>query len=444
MSDGEQMQAADGVVFDGKRIRVRVETRDEGNGAARRFEIVESRAAAAVVPILVRESDGEPLVLLVEQERPAVSQRTLEIPAGLVDAGEDPLAAARRELREETGYEADTLEPLGTIYSSPGFTDETLHLYLGRGLRHISEDEGPLDAAEIVQMYALPLAEAVARAESGALRDAKTVAGLLLASDVLQRERSSPTVTTGGSGMTVDPTSIPQSLTAGADVRGARVATSPGGLSLETILTQEFNYASVTAYQAMEDRARIFNLYLLLVGVLASALTAVYQLGGRQFAEPIIGVLLFLAGFLGVVFFTQIVQLRLGYRDSLLTMNRIKEYYLKHLIPQVPDAAVAFHWRLRTIPRGERLGSVTYWVSLTIALLGSLCFAGAFLVLAQVAQEQGWVSALPVGTVADLAACVLLLSVLLHTLHYRRKLSKKADARILSIEQALIGPTANE
>lgn len=432
----------DGIVFDGRRIRVRVETLDDAIGGVRRFEIVESAAAAAVVPILMREADGAPLVVLVEQERPAVGARTVEIPAGVVAAGENPTETARRELREETGYDAARITPLGTIYSSPGFTNETLYLFLARGLTRASESQGALDSSEIAGVRVVPLDEAVAQAESGALRDAKTVAGLLLARDALRRAAGADSK--GVSGVTFDPTSVPQSMLGGADAGPSRGVLSSGELSLENILTQEFNYASVTAYQAMEDRARIFNLYLLLVGVLASALTAVYQLGGHQYAGPVTGLLLFLAGFLGVVFFTQIVQLRLGYRDSLLTMNRIKEYYLKHLIPQVPDAAVAFHWRLRSIPRGERLGSVTYWVALTIAVIGSLCFAGAFVVAAQIAQEQQWVGAQPAWVVFGLAVCVLLFSVLMNTLYYRRKLSKKADERVLAIEKAIIGPSASE
>jgi ADP-ribose pyrophosphatase len=441
MGEVVQSQAPGGIVFDGRRIRVRVETLEQGSAEAHGLEIVESPAAAAVVPILLREADGVPLVVLVEQERPAVGQRTLELPAGLLDAGEEPAAAARRELHEETGYDAAQLEPLGTIYSSPGFTDETLHLFLARGLMREGASEGAPDRDEITGVRTMPLAVAIARAESGALRDAKTITGLLLARAALQRDTSSPAAATGGPAMPFDASNIPQSLLGGAT---AARAAAPGELSLENILTQEFNYASVTAYQAMEDRARIFNLYLLLVGVLASALTAVFQLGGRQFGGPIFAILLFLAGFLGVVFFTQIVQLRIGYRKSLIAMNVIKEYYLKQLLPVVPDAERAFYWRLRTIPAGERAGSVTYWITLTIAFIGSLCFAACSVVLAQLAQDQYWVAALPPWSVVALAAVVLLASLLLHARHYRRKLSKKAEEQVIAEEEALIGPTTRQ
>lgn len=453
MSDAAAGAASEGeLVFDGQRIKVRVRTLARPIGGVQRFEIVESPAAAAVVPILASEVGAEPRVLLVEQERPAIGQRTLEIPAGLLNVGEQhPESTAARELREETGYrtEARALHHLTNIHPSPGICTELIHIYLAADLVPDGQTPAPQDATEIAGLRMLPLREAIAMVSQGVIDDAKTVIGLLLARDALaaSTQRQGPTPASGGPTVTADPTNMPFS---GPNITGAASGNeaNPGGVTLESILGMEFNYASVTAYQAMEDRARIFNLYLLLVGVLASALTAVYQLGIKDYAQPLTILLLLLAGMLGVVFFMQIIRLRQAFRDSLLAMNRIKEYYIRRLAPVAPDVTQAFHWRMRGIPRGERLGSVTFLISFTIAFLGSLCLAGAFVVGIKYAESQGgWqliAPNLPDTTTYLLALVVLIVSLLLHTLYYRGKLSKKKDDRQIRREEDEIGPTARD
>ncbi|HEV2590721.1 MAG TPA: NUDIX hydrolase, partial [Gaiellaceae bacterium] len=106
--------------FDGKMITVEVE---DGK------EIVRHAPAAAIVAV-----DAQDRVLLVRQERPAVGGKVLEIPAGIVDPGEEPMAAAKRELREETGLHGGTWVEVASIFSSPGFTDERIHLFVATGL----------------------------------------------------------------------------------------------------------------------------------------------------------------------------------------------------------------------------------------------------------------------------------------------------------------------
>lgn len=452
MSD-EPAGAAPGdeIVFDGRRFKVRVRTLPQSVGGVQRFEIVDAPAAAAVVPILAGEAGDDPHVILVEQERPAIGQRTLEIPAGLLNSGEDqhPETTAARELREETGYsaEARALRHLTSIYPSPGICTEIIHIYLASEVVLDGKAPGPHDPSEIAGLRVLPLRDAIDMVAQGAIDDAKTIIGLLLARDALAESarQHSQTPGSGGPSMPVDPTNMPFG---GLEPRGTASGATPGDVSLESILGMEFNYASVTAYQAMEDRARIFNLYLLLVGVLASALTAVYQLGIKGYAQPLTILLLLLAGVLGVVFFMQIIRLRRAFRDSVIAMNRIKEYYLKRLLPVAPDATQAFHWRLRSIPSGERLGSVTFLVSFTIAFLGSLCFAGALMVGIKYGETQaGWRQGIPIlpdTTTYLLAFVVLALSLILHTLYYRRKLSKKADDREIEQEEQSIGPTARK
>ncbi|HEX6206895.1 MAG TPA: NUDIX hydrolase [Actinomycetota bacterium] len=137
----------------------------------KRRDVVRALGASAVLPLT---SDGH--VILVRQEREAVGERLLEIPAGLLDVeGEPPLETARRELREETGHRAGSIEPLGRLHTSPGFVDEVCHLFLGTGCT----PEG--DPEEGMEVVALPLAEAVAMVGRGEITDSKTVAALLLA-----------------------------------------------------------------------------------------------------------------------------------------------------------------------------------------------------------------------------------------------------------------------
>ena len=134
------------------------------------LEIVRHAPVAAIVAI-----DADGLVVLVRQERRVVGQVMLEIPAGLMEAGEEPLAAAQRELREETGLRGGDWSELGSFYNSPGFTDERVHLFLARELE---EGDNDLDDDEEVEVVRWALADVDALI--GELEDAKTLAGLLL------------------------------------------------------------------------------------------------------------------------------------------------------------------------------------------------------------------------------------------------------------------------
>lgn len=163
---------------------------------------------------------------------------------------------------------------------------------------------------------------------------------------------------------------------------GERGPSRDGSLRLENMLLEEFNYASVTAYQAQEDRARMFNLYLLLIGVLGSALAAIYQIGGglKAFAGELAIALLLVAGLMGVAFFTKLIRLRQAWRESVLAMSVIKEYYIREFSESAPHAVHAFYWRLKTLPAGEKPTSTTAVVCATVASLGSLCVMGAAVV----------------------------------------------------------------
>lgn len=135
----------------------------------------------AILPIL---SDSR--VLLVEQYRPAVDASLWEIPAGLLETGETPLACAKRELLEETGHEAKHWEESLTFYTSPGFTDEQITLFVARALRKIAEPY----PEEISRCRAFNRTALRRLMNSGEIKDAKTILALSLLSKQLHNERA--------------------------------------------------------------------------------------------------------------------------------------------------------------------------------------------------------------------------------------------------------------
>lgn len=133
-------------------------------------EIVEHPGAVAVVAV-----DGEGMVALVRQRREAARKELLELPAGTLEQGEQPLASARRELEEETGLTGGTWRELAAFYTTPGFCRERMHLFAAEGV-----EPGPAspEADEQLELVRWSLQDVVARL--GELEDAKTLAGLLL------------------------------------------------------------------------------------------------------------------------------------------------------------------------------------------------------------------------------------------------------------------------
>ncbi|MHB0914294.1 MAG: NUDIX domain-containing protein [Thermoleophilia bacterium] len=167
------------MIYEGGIIRLRLDEVELPNGTLARREIIEHPGAAAVVPL---DDDGN--VRLVSQYRDAVGERLLEIPAGKLKPGEDPGDCARRELREELGLEARQLDHLATFYSTPGFCDEAMHIYLAQGL---SKTAVELDREEFIEPRRLPL-EPVAELLQE-LDDSKSIAGILLAKELLDRRK---------------------------------------------------------------------------------------------------------------------------------------------------------------------------------------------------------------------------------------------------------------
>lgn len=176
MSDAAEVLSRE-EIYSGRVVHLEVEEVRLPGGARTRLELVRHGGAAAIVPLT---AEGE--VVLVRQYRHATGGWLLEIPAGVLEPGEAPDACARREVEEETGLRAGRLDALGWIWSTPGFADERIWLFLARDL---VAGRQALDADEEISLVRLPLAEAVAMAAGEAIVDAKSVCGILRAARLL-------------------------------------------------------------------------------------------------------------------------------------------------------------------------------------------------------------------------------------------------------------------
>ncbi len=159
-------------VFEGRLISVRVDEVELPDGGQARREVVIHPGAAAIVPLL---PDGR--VVMIRQYRHPTGATLYELPAGVLGAGESPLDCARRELAEETGYQAENLRLLFSTYLSPGFSSEIIHIFVATGLRPATG--ASLDEDERLELVTLPLDEAVAMVRRGEVQNAAAICGLL-------------------------------------------------------------------------------------------------------------------------------------------------------------------------------------------------------------------------------------------------------------------------
>jgi len=178
MREGKLLESRQ--VHDGKVVKLSVDRVELPNGSVTELEVIRHQGAAAVVPLT---ADGD--VLMVRQYRHATGGWLLEVPAGKLDPGEAPDICAARETEEEVGYRVGRLDSLGWIWTTPGFTDEKIWLYLARDLVPGSQN---LDGDEVLTVEKMPLVEAVSRVHRVEICDGKSVCALLRAATYLDRE----------------------------------------------------------------------------------------------------------------------------------------------------------------------------------------------------------------------------------------------------------------
>jgi 8-oxo-dGTP pyrophosphatase MutT (NUDIX family) len=169
-------------VYQGSRFAVRRDRVGLADGTVTHREIVEIADAVCIVPV---DDDGN--ILLVRQYRKAVEAALLEVPAGAMEPGETPIACAKRELREETGFDAGSFQALGEFWLAPGYTNELMYAFLATKLR---ADALPADFDERIEVERMSVHEAVEMARSGRMHDAKSIAALLMAERLLDTRQA--------------------------------------------------------------------------------------------------------------------------------------------------------------------------------------------------------------------------------------------------------------
>lgn len=175
-------------VYEGLVIDVDLDRVRFPDGSTGELELIRHPGAAAIValdPPGSAGTDGQPIVVLIRQYRYAADGFVWEVPAGKLDPGEPPEECASRELEEETGYRAGSLERLTTIHTTPGFTDEVIHLFLATELEDGTAAHGP---SEFIERHAIGLDRALGMIDAGEITDAKTICALVLAARRLARQ----------------------------------------------------------------------------------------------------------------------------------------------------------------------------------------------------------------------------------------------------------------
>ena len=165
-------------VHTGRIISLDTDTVRFPDGSVGELDMIRHPGASAIVPFLTDPASNDPELLLIRQYRYAADQYLYEIPAGRLDAGEDPAHCAARELREETGCRARLIEFLFTMFTTPGFTDERIHVFMATGL---DRGETAREADEFMTLEAVTLSRALQLIEKGDIKDAKTALGIMFA-----------------------------------------------------------------------------------------------------------------------------------------------------------------------------------------------------------------------------------------------------------------------
>jgi ADP-ribose pyrophosphatase len=166
-------------IYQGRIFDVQILDTRLPDGKQVQYDVVTHAGAVALVPV---DQDGN--IWFVSQYRVAVNKSMIELPAGILEPGEDPQDTAARELREEIGQGCRTIEKLGEVYLTPGYSNELIHIYLASDLSPEKLDQ---DDDEFIDIVAVPIEQAYQMARSGEIVDGKTLAALLMAQPYLAR-----------------------------------------------------------------------------------------------------------------------------------------------------------------------------------------------------------------------------------------------------------------
>jgi ADP-ribose pyrophosphatase len=175
------------VVYQGPLFSVRHDKLIEPGGKRNERDVIRHNGSVVILAIDSSKSKRDPWIVLERQYRHAANQYLWELPAGKLEAGEDPLAGAQRELAEETGYSAKKWRPLVEYYASPGFLGESMKVFLAEGLQpgetHLEEDEE-------IELRLVKLSELLKMIEKGAILDGKTLTSVLLYARLQSRRKN--------------------------------------------------------------------------------------------------------------------------------------------------------------------------------------------------------------------------------------------------------------
>lgn len=165
-------------IYTGRIVTLDVDQVRFPDGSTGEMEMVRHPGAAAVLPFLSDPAGDDPQIMLLKQFRHAVGGYLYEVPAGKLEKGEDPEECAVRELREETGCSAQRVQHLFTTFTTPGFTDEQIHVYIAVGL---TRGEPHTERDEFLEVHTMTLSRALQMIQQGDIRDAKTSLAILYA-----------------------------------------------------------------------------------------------------------------------------------------------------------------------------------------------------------------------------------------------------------------------
>lgn len=179
--DFEEKTMKSDKLYEGKLVNLRIDTVELPDKKYSKREIIEHPGAVAALPIT---EDGS--VVLVKQYRKAVERTLLELPAGKIELNEEPGETAKRELKEETGFSANKMEYLLEFYSSAGFTNEKVYLFLATEL---TEGDADPDVGEYIETLKIPMDDLIKMIDRGEVTDSKTIIGALYAKRILDKRK---------------------------------------------------------------------------------------------------------------------------------------------------------------------------------------------------------------------------------------------------------------